>query len=94
MGNCLSSPTDVKQRRGADAARARAWKATGIITLPPGAKELPPAAIDDPAVAAAARVLDATGARLAALPEEVSRLKGLGRLVAVRFVLLGGRAVG
>ena len=41
MGNCLApQPGEVKQRRGAAAARLKAWRATGIVTLPPGAKEV------------------------------------------------------
>ncbi|KAI8475259.1 MAG: leucine-rich repeat family protein [Monoraphidium minutum] len=82
MGNCLAPAGDVKQRRGAAAAREKAWRATGIVALPPGTKELPRALFDDPALSDAVKVLDASGAgALTALPPELARLRNLNRLV-------------
>jgi hypothetical protein len=82
MGNCLAPPADVKQRRGAAAARLKAWRATGIVTLPPGSKEVPAAVFEE--LAAAVKVLDCGGAALQQLPPEVGRLVNLTRLAAVR----------
>ncbi|KIY99055.1 Leucine-rich repeat-containing protein 57 [Monoraphidium neglectum] len=80
MGNCLAPPADVKQRRGAAAARLKAWRATGIVTLPPGSKEVPAAVFEE--LAAAVKVLDCGGAALQQLPPEVGRLVNLTRLAA------------
>lgn len=67
MGNCLAPPGGVRQRRGADADREKAWRATGIVALPPGAREVPSAILAQD-LAPAIRVLDATGAALRSLP--------------------------
>ncbi|GBF98300.1 hypothetical protein Rsub_10963 [Raphidocelis subcapitata] len=81
MGNCFASePGAVHQRRGAAADRLRGWRATGIVSLPPGAREVPgPVLTEFPT---AVKVLDATGAALGALPPELPRLVNLARLVA------------
>ncbi len=84
MGNCFSPEAGgVQQRRGAGEARLRAWRATGIVSIPPGSREIP-AAVFEADLAPAVKVLDATDCGLAVLPAEVGRLGNMTRLVLVR----------
>jgi len=92
MGICFSEPTTVQQRRGAAEARQRAWRATGIVSLPPNSREIPAAVFDE--LAPVVKVLDATDCSLTQLPAEIGRLTNLTRLVLVsgfwRLVRGGG----